>query len=325
MRTKTLIIAVLCLALASTLFAQDPANPTPPAVGPVVSISLIVTDKDGKGITTLRKEQVRVFEDKDEQTILSLEADERPVDCVLLVDSSGSLRRLYPSVIEAAKLLIANRRPVDQIAVVRFVSTNIIEKTQEFTSDDSLLKKALDNLYLEKGQSAVIDALYIGADYVAEHNKGNEERRKVAVIVTDGEDRISYYKQQDLIKLLHQHGVQVFVLGLVVDLSDDKGFNKPGVKEKAEKLLKSVAEESGGRVFFPVKKEELVASAAEIILDLRAQFRIKYQSTHDASKKGFRKLDVKFVSPDGEKRNMIFPRAYHVGPRTPPGKKSEKK
>ena len=63
MRTKTLIIAVLCLALASTLFAQDPANPTPPAVGPVVALSLIVTDKDGKGVATIRKDQVRIYED----------------------------------------------------------------------------------------------------------------------------------------------------------------------------------------------------------------------------------------------------------------------
>ena len=65
MRTKTLIIAVLCLALASTLFAQDPANPTPPAVGPVVALSLIVTDKDGKGVATIRKDQVRIYEDGD--------------------------------------------------------------------------------------------------------------------------------------------------------------------------------------------------------------------------------------------------------------------
>lgn len=89
--------------------------------------------------------------------------------------------------------------------------------------------------------------------------------------------------------------------------------------------MTTVAKESGGRVFFPATTEELVAAAAEIILDLRAQFRIMYQSTHDPSKKGFRKLDVKFVSADGEKRNMIFPRAYYIGPKNAPGKNPEKK
>ncbi|HSK64917.1 MAG TPA: hypothetical protein VK893_13780, partial [Pyrinomonadaceae bacterium] len=133
-----------------------------------------------------------------------------------------------------------------------------------------------------------------------------------------------YYRQEDLIKLLHQRGVQVFVLGLVVDLSKDHGINKPSPREKAVKLLKSVADESGGRVFFPSTKEELVAATAEIILDLRAQFRVKYQSTHDTSRKRFRKVDVKYVSTDGETRQMIFPRAYYVDSKTPPQKPEKK-
>lgn len=319
MRIHVLIIAVLCLALAPIVFAQDAA------VGPVVRLSLIVTDKNNKGIISISKDQIRVFEDKHEQNVLSIEPDQRAVDFVLLVDSSGSFKMLYQSAIDAAKLLIINRRPVDHVAIVRFVSTDSIEKTQEFTSNNDLLLKALDNLYLEQGQTAVIDALYIGTDYVSEYNKGNEERRKVAIIITDGEDRNSYYKQEHLIKLLHQRGVQVFVLGLVVDLSEDSGLNRPSPREKAEKLLKSVADESGGRVFFPSTKEELVAAAAEIIFDLRAQFRIKYQSPHDTSRKGFRKVDVRFASTDGEQRNVIFPRAYYAGPKTPLAKKPEKK
>ena len=319
MRIHLFIIGVLCLALTPVVSAQDAA------VGTVVRLSLIVTDKSNKGITSIRKDQIRVFEDKDEQKVLSIEPDERAVDLVLLVDSSGSFKWLYQSAIDAAKLLILNRRPVDHVAVVRFVSTDIIEKTQEFTASNELLLKALDDLYLEHGQSAVIDALYVGADYVSEYNKGNEERRKVAIIITDGEDRASYHKQEDLIKLLHQRGVQVFVLGLVVDLSEDRGINRPSPREKAEKLLKLVADESGGRVFSPSTKEELVAATAEIIFDLRAQFRITYQSTHDTSRKGFRKVDVKFVSTDSEQRKMIFPRAYYVGPQTPPAKKPEKK
>lgn len=300
------------------MFAQDGA------VSPVVQLSLIVTDKNNKGVTSISKDQIRVFEDKDEQIVLSIEPDERAVDFVLLVDSSGSFKRLYESAISAARLLILNRRPVDRVAVVRFVSSDKIETTQEFTANSDLLLKALNNLYLEEGQTAMIDALYLGADYLWKYNKRNDERRKVAIIITDGEDKNSYYKQEDLIKRLHQRGVQVFVLGLVVDLSKDHGFDKPSPREKAEKLLKSVADESGGRVFFPSTKEELVAATAEIILDLRAQFRIKYQSTHETSKR-LRKIDVKFVSTDGEERHVIFPRAYYVVSKNPPAEKPEKK
>lgn len=330
MRFKILlIIMVLCLAFAPTRRAQDPA-PTPPLpAGPVVALSMIVTDKDNKAVTSIRKDQIRVFEDKDEQTILSIDADERPVDCVLLIDATGSFKRLITAALDAAKLFIVNRRPDDQISIARFVNSDTIEKVQEFTTDNSLLLKGLDEIYLQQGQSAVIDALYLGADHVAEYNKGNEGRRKVVVLFSDGEDRNSYYKQEQLLKLLRETGVQVFTIGIVVDLSRDTPpafLNRPSPRDKAEKLLNSVAEESGGRVFFPNDKKELVDSASQILLDLRGQFRIKYQSTNDASKKGFRKVEVKYVAAQGgEKRNLITPRGYFVGPRTPAKPEKKKK
>jgi len=326
--TSLLIVVILCLAVVPTPRAQDPAPATPaapaPAAGPMVALSMIATDKDSKGVNTIRKDQIRVFEDKDEQKVLSIEADERPVDYVVVLDSSGSLHRLFASALEAARLFILNRRPEDQVAIVRFVSSNVVEKVQEFSTDRDVLLKAIDTSYLEGGQSAVIDALYLTTQYVDEYNKANEGRRKVVVVITDGEDRASYYKQEQLIALLRETGVQVFILGLVVALDDQGGFIRVSPRSKAEKFLTIVAEESGGRVFFPKDKQELVAGAGEILLDLRAQFRINYQSTHDASKKGFRKVEVKFVAAEGdEKRKLVTPPGYFFGPRTPP--KSDKK
>lgn len=327
MRIKTLLLVVLlCLALVPAPRAQDPAPSPPPPTGPMVGLSMIVTDKDGKGVNTIRKDQIRVVEEGAEQTVLAIEADERPVDCVLLIDASGSFKTLIVSALEAAKLFIVNRRPDDQIAVARFVSSDIIEDTQPFTTDNTLLLKALDSIYLQYGQSAVVDALYLAADYVTKHNKENEGRRKVVVIISDGEDRNSYYKQEQLTKLLRETGVQVFILGLVSELDKEGGMLRISPRERAEKLLTNVADETGGRVFFPATKKALTDAAAQIILDMRAQFRIKYQSTRDASKNGYRKVDVKYVAAQGdEKRNLITPRGYFVGPRTPPDKKSEKK
>ena len=86
---KCFIIAILCLALASPLLAQAPA---PQRTGPVVELSMIVTDKDNKGVATIRKDQVRIYEDGIEQTILSIEPDERPIDYGIAIDGSGSLR-----------------------------------------------------------------------------------------------------------------------------------------------------------------------------------------------------------------------------------------
>jgi Ca-activated chloride channel homolog len=326
MRTKCLIIVVvLCLALASTPRAQDPAPaPAPPPSGPAVSLSLIVTDKDGNGLNAIRKDEIRVFENKVEQTILGIEADERPVDYVMVVDATGSFKQFLQKAIDAAKLFIINRRPQDQVAVVRFINSNKIETVQEFSTDAAALTSALDGLYVEEGQSALIDALYLSANHAADHNRSDEGRRKVVIVFTDGEERISYYKLQDLIKLLCQESVQVFALGFVTDLSQKKK-GKESPREKAEKLLVTIAQQSGGRAFFPETTEQLVVSGAAIMLHLRAQFRIKYQSTNDASKTGFRDVEVKFAAP-GETRYLVAPRAYYVGPKNPPGeKKAEKK
>ena len=309
MPTKCFIVAVLCLGLASSMLAQAPAAQQ--RTGPVVGLSMIVTDKDNKGVANIRKDQVRLYENGTEQTILSIEADERPIDYGIAIDASGSLRSQNKSVLEAARLIIVNRRPTDEIFIERFITRYAIEKYRDFTTDSNALIQSLNNFKIEAGQSAVIDGLYTAVDYVAEYHKGDESRRKAVVIITDGEDRASTHSQEALTKLLRERGVQVFVIGLVQELDREAGFIRKSPREKAEKLLNAIAEESGGRVFFPAKKDQLINAAQEISLDLRAQYRIKYQSTNDSSKTGFRKVEVKFVSSDGHKRKLIVPRGYY--------------
>src|SRR5690349_3013771 len=103
----------------------------------------------------------------------------------------------------------------------------------------------------------------MGVLHVDEHNKSNPDRRKAVVIITDGEDRNSFYKQEALIQLLRETDVQVFVLGLMDELDQASPYRKPGARNRAEKLLTTVANETGGRVFFPRDREELMNSAAE--------------------------------------------------------------
>jgi Ca-activated chloride channel family protein len=307
-----LMIAVLCLAPKYSPNAQEPVSQVVKPSGPRVELSLIVTDKGNKSLGTIRKDEIRVVEDNVEQSILSVDADERPVDCALLIDASGSFRKLLVPALEAAKLIVLNRRPADEMFIARFISSDKIERLQDFTTDGNALIDSLKSFKIEGGQSAVIDALYMAADHVAKH-KSSEPRRKVLVIITDGEDRNSFYKTESLVKLLREQRVQVFALGLTSELSREAGTNlvRLSPREKAEKLLQTVTEESGGRVLFPQTNAELMNSISQIIGDLRAQFRITYQSSNDTSKKGFRKVEVKLNS-NGQKRIAIVPRGYYV-------------
>ena len=296
-------ICIACLILAAA-FAQ--------ASGPRVELSLIVTDKDNKSISTLRKEDVRVFEDGVEQTVLSVETDERPIDLGLAIDASGSFRKFLPAAIAVAKTIIDNVGPDDQVFIERFVDTEKIQRAQDFTRDKNALVKVLDTFYVEGGQSAIIDALYTAVNYVAEHKKDVSGRRKAVLIITDGEDRNSYYKAEKLINLLRETRVQVFILGFTVELDDRISPNRVSKRQKAEQLLKSIAEESGGRVFFPRDDKELAHAKGQFVSDLARQFRVTYQSSHDDPKITFRQVEVKVTSPDGEKRTEVTPRGYRV-------------
>src|SRR3982750_993263 len=132
MRRPSLIIkaAIIVLALSSTLLAQEPK----PA-GPAVQLSLIVTDSKNKSLNTISKEDIHLVEDKTEQTVLSLDPDVRPVDLGLLIDSSGSVRNLRDSIVEAARLIVVNGRPDDDTFIERFISSDKIETLQDFTKD----------------------------------------------------------------------------------------------------------------------------------------------------------------------------------------------
>ena len=307
MKTTILALALVALALSSTPLAQEAKQlPSAKPPGPTVELSLIVTDSAKKSLNSINKEDVHVFEDKVEQTVLSVERDERPVDCILAIDSSGSFRSLFPTALEAAKFVVINRRPEDEIMIERFISSDKIQVVEKFTRDSNALVKALDQLYVERGQSAVIDAVYVAAKTFADLNRNDKNRRRVIVLITDGEDRNSYYKQEALVKLLRQSDVQIFALGIVLELDKPSPFVRPGARERAEKLLQTITAETGGRVFYPRDQSELTESMEQIVTDLRGQFRVRYQSSND-KKKDFRKVEVKL---SGEKRNAIVPRGY---------------
>lgn len=316
------LIALVALALPQPFIAQDPVAQKPP--GPIVELGLIVTDKDGKPVETIDKNEIRIIEDKVDQTVLSVDRDDRPIDYGLIIDSSASLKKLIAAAVEAAKLIIINRRGSDEIFIEQFSSTEYIVNLHDFTTDNNALLESLKLIKLVGGQSAVIDALYVGAEHVTLHNRTKEGRRKALVIITDGEDRLSYYKLEDLVKLLRQEGIQVFCLGLTIDLDKEGGFIRTSPRDRAEKLLKTLAYETGGRVFFPRTGAELIDATAEVITHLRSQFRVTYQSSH-RGKKGFRKVDIQLITPSGEKRSVIVPRGYYVGPKEVQIKRREQK
>lgn len=192
----------------------------------------------------------------------------KPIIYGIVIDASKSIGSQFKEVIEAAKTIVNNNKPGDETFLVRFVDSGHIETLQDFTSDKTALLGALDKLFTDLGQSAVTDAVYLSAQRIAQQTKPGQ-RRPALILITDGDDRASYYKQDQLFALLHENKVQVFVIGLVNQLNNRKALLSKSSREKAVKFLQRLAQESSGRAFFLESSAELPGIASAIVSDLR--------------------------------------------------------
>ena len=197
----------------------------------------------------MRENELHVYEDGVDQPLTLFTREEVPISYGLAVDTSGSLRSQLQSVIDAGKSIINTNKSGDETFLVRFISSDKIETVQDFTSNQDLLIDGLDSLYVEGGQTAVIDAVYLAAERLAEYKKGddNDRRRRALILVTDGEDRVSFYTQEQLFARLREQDVQIYVIGFVNELDKDGGFIRKSPRERSVNLINKLASETGGR------------------------------------------------------------------------------
>jgi Ca-activated chloride channel family protein len=271
----------------------------------LVQLHVRVIDRNNRPIDNVPENEFHVFEDGVPQPIETFTREEVPISYGLAVDTSGSLRSQLQSVIDAGKTIINSNKPGDETFLVRFISSDKIETVQDFTSNKDLLMDGIDSFYVEGGQTAVIDAVYLSAEHVSEYKKGSEgdRRRRALIVITDGEDRNSFYKQEQLFARLREEDVQIFVIGFINELDKEAGFIRKSPREKAVNLLNKLATETGGRAFFPDSISELPEIANEIVRDLRTQYVISYNPTNKTPDGTYRAIRVTVDQPsNGEKR-----------------------
>jgi Ca-activated chloride channel family protein len=220
------------------------------------------------------------------------------------------LRSQLQSVIDAGKTIINSNKSGDQTFLVRFISSDKIETVQDFTENKELLMDGLDQLYVEGGQTAIIDAVYLSAEHVSDYRKGDDgdRRRRALILITDGEDRNSFYKQDQLFARLREEDVQIFVIGFVNELDKEAGFIRKSPKDKAVSLIKKLASETGGRAFFPDSVAELPQIANEIVRDLRTQYVLAYNPTNKTADGTYRAIRVVVDQPSNSDKRIALTR-----------------
>lgn len=284
-----MIILVLWLSCASSAQRQNQ----------VVLLHVRVTDPADKPVLDVPESSFQVTEDGVPQKISFFINKEVPLSYGLVIDASGSMHSQINQILEAAGRIVLSNRPSDDTFVVKFVSSDKIYVEQEPTSDKTALFKALDGFYIETGQSAVLDAIYLSAQKLAQQKDTGQLRRRILILVTDGEDRVSFYKQDTLFELLGAYNIQVFTVAFTRDLPGNS-------RDKAMKLLKRLALDTGGRTYYPVSKTDVERIAGEIINDIRMQYVIGYEPSGGDPHKDFHKVQVSISeNPNQEKRVAI--------------------
>ncbi len=276
----------------------------------LVQLHVRVIDRDNRPINNVTQNEFKIYEDGVPQPIEYFTREEVPINYGLAVDTSGSLRSQLQSVIDAGKTIINSNKPGDETFLVRFISSDKIETVQDFTSSKESLVDALDQLYVEGGQTAIIDAVYLSAEHVSDYKKGDDSdrRRRALIVITDGEDRNSFYKQEQLFARLREDDVQIFVIGFVNELDKEAGLIRKSPKDKAVSLIKKLASETGGRAFFPESVTELPQIANEIVRDLRTQYVLAYNPTNKTADGTYRAIKVTVDQPSNSDKRIALTR-----------------
>ena len=289
--TGSFVILLLLLWLSCTSLAQQQTQ--------TVILHVRVTDGNDKAVLDVPQESFQVTEDGVPQKIAFFINKEVPLSYGLVIDGSGSMRSQINQILGAAGRIVLSNKPSDETFVVRFISTDKIFVEQGPTSDKTALFKALDQFYIESGQSAVLDAIYLSAQKLAEQKDTGQLRRRILILVTDGEDRVSFYTQDKLFELLGANNIQVFTIALTNEL-------QPRSRDKAMKLLTRLALDTGGRTYFPGSNSDIERIAGDIVNDIRKQYVIGYEPAADDARKDFHKVQVSITeNPNQEKRVAI--------------------
>jgi len=280
------------------LESKIPLESPPPEKGFTIGVSVdmvvmytSVFDKNGHFVAGLKKENFRLFEDGIQQSLTSFSQEDVPVSMGILIDLSGSMRGKIEQVTKAALAFIRASNPMDQVFLIGF--NEEVELLQDYTSDIDEITDALENTIVSGG-TALYDSIYLG---VQKAHTGIKPKKAI-VVITDGEDRDSYYKLDELLAKVQESDVQVFSVGFLDEVPEKGFFGKwsKTAPEKAHDALLKISEETGGKAFFPNKLTDIHTIVNEIATDLKSQYSLSYFSSNAARDGSFRRVKVELSS-----------------------------
>ena len=301
-----LLLLVSFATFAGSVQAQKAKpSPTPPRADDQESITtfirrvrlpITVVDKKGQFVPGLTKNDFLIFEDKVPQQIETFSDDlgeAQPLYVVVLMDTSpstaGKLKFEQESAMNFIHTVVRPRR--DRVLFATF--DHEINLRQDFTDKLDLLDKAVDGVKKLGNQTALFDAVWQFCDEKLRSVAG----RRVMVIVTDGEDTYSRANIRDAIDIAQRTETTIYAISTKAGfLSTVPGVEAGEVKDRKDRDLTTLAEETGGVAFFTGDMLSLERSFTKISKELRAQYLLTYKPVNDRYDGSFRKIQVKLAT-----------------------------
>jgi Ca-activated chloride channel family protein len=244
-------------------------------------------------VTNLTRGDFAVLEDEQKQEIKNFAREtDLPLTLAMLIDTSQSVApKLKFEQDAATEFFQTILREKDRAMLVEFDSG--VKLLQDFTSDPNKMAREIRKLRAAGG-TALYDAIYNTCDEKLIRETG----RKAIVILSDGEDESSKVSLHQALEMALRAEATIF------SISVSKGgfFGVGSGNKEGDSVLKEISQETGGRIFFPFKVEELDDAFRQINQELRSQYNIGYLSTNSARDGSYRKIEIK-VQEKGLKLN----------------------
>jgi Ca-activated chloride channel family protein len=260
-------IALAALFLPLPLAAQQ-AEPGAP-FGISVSVNLVVLhasvhDRQGRDVLNLTPKDFALFEDGARQDIRLFRREDAPVTVGLVVDHSASMRSKMDDVTAAARHFAQSSNPKDDMFVINF-NEKIFSALGRgrFTDKPEILEAAIARGPVN-GRTALYDAIAAGLQQL---DAGHWDK-KVLVVISDGGDNESNRTLADITRLAEKSSASIFAVGIFDN-------NDPDAKPR---VLKRLAESTGGEAFFPKQLNQIESICDHIANDIRNQYTIGYVS-----------------------------------------------
>ncbi len=281
MKSVAVPLAVLAAAGAvsfSTLQArQKPASPASeqpqitsdtPIRTEVTRVNMLftVTDKRGRFVTDLTKDEFQVFENKKPQNILEFTAEtDLPLRLAILIDTSNSIRDRFHFQQEAATNFVNSVvRQQDKATVVSFDTA--AELAVDMTNNTNDLENAIRRLR-PGGGTALYDAIYFACKEKLMKDQPMYKFRRAMVILSDGEDNDSRFSRDQALEMAQRADTAIYTIST----------NISHVETEGDKVMRYFAEQTGGVCFFPFQAKDLNQSFENIANELRHQYNLFYR------------------------------------------------